>query len=229
MGGLFERLSQALAQGHQRAIPDLLTDARFAEAGRMAEAAVLIAVTDRPVLKQRSDRTDQPVLKQRSDRADEQGPTVILTQRPTTMRDHPGQVAFPGGKLDPGEDAIAAALREAEEELAIAPDQVRIVGTTDRYFTGTGFAITPVLGVIPPDLAITPEPREVAAWFEAPLALLLDRANWTERSAMWKGQERRYLDMDFQGFRIWGVTAAILANLALRIDFDSIHAQSRSS
>ena len=195
---LFERLSRALEAGHSQRVEGLMSDARFADAGRTAQAAVLIAVTDR--------------------QAAEGGPGVLLTQRPTTMRDHPGQVAFPGGKLDDGEDAVAAALREAQEELAIPPGSVRLIGTTDRYQTGTGFDITPVLGVVPPDLEIRPEAREVESWFEAPLDLLLDRSRWTRNEVFWKGQMREYLEMDYQGFRIWGVTAAIIANLSLRLE-----------
>ena len=145
MTTLLDRLAHLFEQGHAREIGGLLTDARFADLDRTADAAVLIAVTDRA------------------------RPGVILTQRPHTMRDHPGQVAFPGGKREPGEDAIAAALREAEEELALAPKHVAVIGTTDRYQTGTGFDITPVLGVVPADLPLEPDAREVESWFEAPL------------------------------------------------------------
>ena len=180
-------------EGHARDVGALFTDARFADAERTAEAAVLIAVTDRPE------------------------PGVILTQRPQTMRDHPGQVAFPGGKLDPGEDAIAAALREGHEELGMDPAAVRVIGTTDRYRTGTGFDITPVLGVIPPDLPLVPCEREVESWFEAPLALLMDERNWQLNSVFWKGAERQFYEMDYEGYRIWGVTAAICANLSRRL------------
>lgn len=193
MGDLFEQLTRGLARGHDRDIPDLLSDARFAK-GEPTPAAVLIAVTDRPE------------------------PGVILTQRPRGMRDHPGQVAFPGGKLEAGEDAITAALREAEEELAMPPDAVRVVGETDLYQTGTGFIVTPVLAVVPPDLPLVPHPSEVAAWFEAPLALLLDDEAWTSNEVFWRGATRRYLEMDYSGFRIWGVTAAIIANLSRRLD-----------
>ncbi len=198
MNNLFDRLSRQFDAGHRQPIPDLLSDARFAQAGRSANAAVLIAVTDRAE------------------------PGVILTQRPQDMRDHPGQVAFPGGKIDAGEDAIAAALREAEEELSLARTHVQLIGITDRYQTGTGFDITPVLGIVPPDLPLVPNPNEVEAWFEAPLHLLLDRKNWTENSVHWHGAERRYLELRWEGFRIWGVTAAIIANLARRLEMTEL-------
>lgn len=196
---LFDPLARAFAQGHARDIPDLLSDARFAQGGRATPAAVLIAITDVP-----------------------RDPQVILTQRPRAMRDHPGQVAFPGGKIDAGEDAVAAALREAEEELALPRTAVRVIGTSDLYHTGTGFLVTPVVGVVPPGLALTPNPAEVEAWFEAPLGLLLDPASWTANEVFWRGANRRYLEMEWQGFRIWGVTAAIIANLSRRITLEAL-------
>jgi 8-oxo-dGTP pyrophosphatase MutT (NUDIX family) len=198
MTALFNRLSALFDHGHREPIADLLNDARFAKSERAANAAVLMAVTDRPK------------------------PGLILTQRPQDMRDHPGQVAFPGGKLDPGEDAITAALREADEELALPSDKVRIVGTTDRYQTGTGFDVTPVLGVVPPDLDLTPNPTEVEAWFEVPLALVMDQRNWTQQEVLWRGEMRQYLEMHYQGFRIWGVTAAIIANLSRRLAYEEL-------
>ena len=198
MSALFDRLEALFEQGHAADIPDLMSDARFADAERTADAAVLIAVTDRPQ------------------------PGLILTQRPQGMRDHPGQVAFPGGKIDPGEDAIAAALREAEEELAMRRADVRVIGATDHYQTGTGFDITPVLGVVPPDLPLVANPHEVEAWFEAPLDLMLDRDCWSEHEVFWNGAMRRYLEYHYQGFRIWGVTAAIIANLSRRIEYKAL-------
>ena len=193
MSLLFDRLTELFEQGHASELDDLLSDARFAELDRTADAAVLIAVTER------------------------ENPTVLLTQRPRTMRDHPGQVAFPGGKIDAGEDAVEAALREAWEELGIVHEQVRVIGTTDRYQTGTGFDITPVLATVPADLPIRPDPREVESWFEAPLDVLMDRSSWNENEVFWKGANRRYYEMDHEGYRIWGVTAAICINLSRRL------------
>jgi len=200
---LFERLSRLYKEGHSRKLTDQLSDANLAD-GRATPAAVLIAVTERA------------------------NPGVILTQRPRGMRDHPGQVAFPGGKLDPGEDAVQAAVREADEELALPPDQVRVIGTSDIYHTGTGFLVTPVLAVVPPNLPLVPSPTEVEAWFEAPLDLLLTRANWEDQEVHWKGKWRRYYEMDYEGFRIWGVTAAIILNLARRIDVTKLDPSFRS-
>jgi len=189
---LFDRLSRLFDEGHGVELPDLHSDAHFAPP-EVRPAAVLIAVTDRPA------------------------PGVILTHRPEGMRAHPGQVAFPGGKLDPGEDAVGAALREAHEELGINASDVRVIGASDRFVTATGYDVTPVLGLVPPDLPIEPDPAEVAAWFEAPLAFLLDPANHLQKVGELRGRVRPYLEIDWQGHRIWGVTAAIIANLARRL------------
>lgn len=193
MSALFDTLKRLFEQGHGGELPGLRTDAMFAPPGEVRPAAVLIAVTDRPE------------------------PGVLLTHRPHDMRQHAGQVAFPGGKLDPGEDAVAAALREAHEELAIAAHEVRVIGASDRFVTGTGYDITPVLGLVRPDLPIAPNPIEVADWFEAPLGFLLDPANQVEKEATYGGHLRRYIEIKWQGNRIWGVTAAIIANLTRRL------------
>lgn len=193
MSDLHNNLSHALSKGHERNVAHLETDESFAEHDAPSAAAVLIAVTQREM------------------------PGVLLTQRPQAMRSHPGQVAFPGGKLDPGEDAIAAALREADEELALPPSKVKIIGATDRYQTGTGFDITPVLATVPADLPLVPNPDEVEAWFEVPLDQLLSRDPWESHEVFWNGKMRHYYEMHYDGFRIWGVTAGIIANLAARI------------
>ena len=194
MSALFDHLKRLFDEGHGTELPGLRTDAMFAPPGaEIRAAAVLIAVTDRAE------------------------PGVLLTHRPHGMRQHAGQVAFPGGKLDPGEDAITAALREAHEELAIDPRAVTVIGASDRFVTGTGYDITPVLGLVPPDLPLTPNPVEVDEWFEAPLRFLLDPANQAQREATYGGHRRRYIEIDWHGHRIWGVTAAIFANLSRRL------------
>ena len=158
-------------------------------------AAVLIAVTDRP------------------------HPGVILTIRREHLRTHAGQIAFPGGRLDPEEDAIAAALREANEEILLDPMAVEIVGSIEEYRTVTGFVVTPVLGVVPPDLPLEPHEHEVAGWFEAPLDFVLDRNNQRQRSALFQGRMRHYYEIIWQEHRIWGATAAIIVNLSRRLQW----------
>lgn len=196
MSALFDRLARVFEAGHAREV-ELLADA-FAPPDELRPAAVLIAVTDRP------------------------DPGVILTHRPETMRNHAGQAAFPGGKIDPGEDAVAAALREAHEELAIDPRDVRVIGATDPFRTRTGYDVTPVLAVVPPDLPIVPNPHEVASWFEPPLAYLLDPANRTARTVAWDGANRTYFEIVWEGHRIWGITAAIIGNLAMRMELAEV-------
>jgi 8-oxo-dGTP pyrophosphatase MutT (NUDIX family) len=150
-----------------------------------------------------------------TDRAE---PGVILTQRPTWLRSHAGQVAFPGGKVDDSdESSIFAALREAEEELNIPPARVEVIGVADTYYSGSGYSIAPVVGIIPPDLELQPNPQEVEDWFEVPLAFLLDPANSIKKETNWNGQQRSYYDMQWGERRIWGVTAGIIANLVRRL------------
>ena len=158
-------------------------------------AAVLIAITDRSA------------------------PGVILTQRPETMRQHPGQAAFPGGRIDSGEDAVTAALREAREEIALDPAQVTVVGIADPYVTGTGYRIVPVLGVIPPDLPLVPSEAEVAAVYEVPLAHLLDPANHRLATVAFRGERRQFWEMTWGDRRIWGATAAMIVNLSRRLQW----------
>lgn len=195
MSVLVERLRDLHAAGHAGEVAGLRTDDSRFSPGEARDAAVLAAIVDRP------------------------RPTFLLTHRPSNMRAHPGQVAFPWGKIDPGETPIEAALREAWEELAIPPEAVTVIGESDLYHTGTGYAITPVLAIVPPDLAIQPNPTEVAQWFEAPVDFVFDQANHVVQSANWNGMRREYLDIQWQEHRIWGVTAAIIANLSRRLDW----------
>ena len=195
MSALADRLRRLHAAGHGREVGPLRDDRQFADR-EPTPAAVLAAVTER------------------------ERPGFLLIHRPSNMRSHPGQVAFPGGKLDPGENTVEAALREAHEELGINPADVTVIGPSDTYFTGTGYAVTPVLAVVPPDLELRPNPTEVAAWFEAPVDFVFDPANHIEQSAFWKGGTRRYIEILWEQHRIWGVTAAIIANLSLRIAWE---------
>ena len=197
MSALFDRLSRLLAAGHARDDTMPWRDWRPAPDTLVRPAAVLIAVTERP---------DHP-----------EGPGVLMIQRPTTMRAHPGQAAFPGGKLDMGETPREAALREAHEELGIDPALVRVVGETDLFRTGTGYDVTPVLAVVPGDIAITPNPGEVAQWFEPPFGYVLDRANHARRATEFGGHRGAYVEILWSGHRIWGVTGGIIANLAHRL------------
>jgi 8-oxo-dGTP pyrophosphatase MutT (NUDIX family) len=190
-------LREALDPG-RRSAPVLLEgdprDPLLDEDQTITPAAVLMAVVDRP------------------------DPTVILTLRPDTLRQHPGQIAFPGGRIDPGDDGpVDAALREAEEEIGLFRRDVEIVGTADCYRTITGFEVTPVVGIVPPGLALTPHPGEVAAIFEAPLDYLLHPEHQVVRTVEWQGRERVYYEILWQDRRIWGATAAMIVNLSRRL------------
>lgn len=121
--------------------------------------------------------------------------------------------------MDPGEDAVAAALREAHEEILLPSSIVDVIGTVDEYRTVTGYVVTPVIGVIPPDLSLEPHEHEVADWFEAPLTFLLDPANVEQRSALLRERERHYYEINWNGRRIWGATAAMIVNLSRRLQW----------
>jgi 8-oxo-dGTP pyrophosphatase MutT (NUDIX family) len=190
---LSARLRDALEAPHE---PVLLTGDHhdFDPDAVISAAAVLVAVTDR------------------SD------PGIILTRRTETLRRHAGQVAFPGGRIDPEDGGpVAAALREAEEEIALPRSRVDVIGTADLYRTITGYSVTPVVGVIAPDLPLVPSEAEVAELFEVPLGFLFDESNHKEGRAVYAGQERRYYEMNWQGHRIWGATAAMIVNLSRRL------------
>jgi len=184
------------------------------EAGHALDAAALGLHRDTRLAFQNLEYRPAAVLAAVTDRDD---PGVLLTHRPTTMRAHAGEIAFPGGKLDPGETPVEAALREAWEELGIDMDKVHVIGTSDHYFTGSGFEITPVIGMVPPDIELNPNPSEVAQWFEAPLDFVLDPANHQQHMIEFEGAMHPYWEINWEGHAIWGVTAGILVNLSRRL------------
>ncbi len=143
------------------------------------------------------------------------GMAVLLTQRTAHLSAHAGQISFPGGRLEEHDaDAVAAALRETEEEVGLPRGRVSVVGRLDTYVTGTGFEITPIVGVVAPPYPMTIDPFEVAEAFEVPLAYILDRRNHQRIERESAGQRRAFFVLPYQGRNIWGATAGILVNLA---------------
>lgn len=143
------------------------------------------------------------------------GMTVLLTQRTAHLVHHPGQISFPGGRLEPedGGDAVVGALRETTEEIGLDPALVTVLGRLDDYVTGTGFQVVPVVGVVTPPFTLVPDPFEVAEVFEVPLDFVLDVANHTLHRREIEGRPRPFWAMTWEERVIWGATAGILVNL----------------
>ncbi len=142
-------------------------------------------------------------------------PRVILTQRSSRLAHHPGQVAFPGGKVDQGDaDAVATALREAREEIALPPDTVTVLGQIAPHETVTGFSVTPVVGLVTRPFDPNPEAGEVEEVFETPLSHVTDPARFSVQSRPWRGSQRSYYAVPWGPHYIWGATARILRSLA---------------
>lgn len=145
-------------------------------------------------------------------------PTVLLTQRAAALRKHSAQIAFPGGRIDAADGSpLVAALRETEEEIGLSRERVRTVGYLDAYLTGTGYRVTPVVGLVEPPLSLTINPHEVDEAFETPLAFLLDPANHQRHGREWKGRYRTYYAMPHGDRYIWGATAGMIRNLYERL------------
>ena len=160
--------------------------------GTPVEAAVLVPLVMRP-----------------------EGLTVLLTQRTAHLNDHAGQISFPGGKIEiSDEDAVAAALRETEEETGLSRDFVQVLGGLPRYLTSTGFAITPVTALVEPGFTLSPDTFEVAEIFEVPLSFLTDPANFRlHRAELADGSARQYYSAPWNQYFIWGATAAMLLGM----------------
>lgn len=147
------------------------------------------------------------------------GTQVLLTRRTEALRNHGGQVGFPGGRVEPSDrDPLAAAIRESEEEIALAPAQLQVLGYLDPFVTITGFRVTPVVAIIDPAFVAVPQPQEVAEVFEVPLDFLMDPANLHTVEIEHRGRIRHVLEYTWPGQRIWGATAAMLYNLRRRLE-----------
>lgn len=158
---------------------------------RVTEAAVLVPLVDR-----------------------DEGMTVLLTQRPGHLKSHPGQVSFPGGKTEPYDDTPEdTALRETEEEIGVPREKIDVVGRLGLRTTGSGFKVTPVVGLIQPPFEVMPDPGEVEAVFEVPLSFVLDPANQKIETRFIRGIDHQFYVLPFENFYIWGLTARLLVAL----------------
>jgi 8-oxo-dGTP pyrophosphatase MutT (NUDIX family) len=184
--------SSLLARRGDHALDGLAIDPQTVAAAR--PAAVLAPIIPRP-----------------------EGLTMLLTLRADHLRSHSGQVAFPGGKIDAGETPGETALREAREEIGLAPSLVEPLGWLDPYLTGTGYRVTALVALIDPAFAPTLNPDEVADVFETPFAFLMDAANHRLEERQWRGRTRKFYAMPYRERYIWGVTAGILRNLYERL------------
>jgi 8-oxo-dGTP pyrophosphatase MutT (NUDIX family) len=145
----------------------------------------------------------------------EREPTVLLTRRTEDLRDHAGQISFPGGRIEASDPSPEyTALREAREEIGLASRHVEIAGFLPEHRTMTGFRITPVVGLLTPPFALRPDPAEVAEIFEAPLSFLLDPVNHQRHSHEYRGETRYFHAMRYGRYFIWGATAGIIVSLA---------------
>jgi len=164
--------------------------------GRITPAAVLVPLVDHPG-----------------------GMTVLLTQRTSHLKSHAGQVSFPGGKLEPHDPTPEdAALRETEEEIGLGRGSIEIIGRLNQRVTGTGFQVTPVVGLLESPLALRPDPGEVETVFEVPLEFVLDRRNHKIETRFARGVERQFYAMPYGEFYIWGLTARLLVALAVTLE-----------
>ncbi|MBL8546196.1 MAG: CoA pyrophosphatase [Hyphomonadaceae bacterium] len=147
-----------------------------------------------------------------------EGWTMIFTQRAEETPAHPGQVSFPGGRVQAGDaSAVETALRETREEIGLDASFIEAIGAWDQYETGTGYRITPIVGLVEPGFQLTLDPREVAGVFEAPLSFLFDSANHERREGVWRGHRRFYYAMPYEGRNIWGATAGMVRALYERL------------
>lgn len=148
----------------------------------------------------------------------DEGCTVLLTQRTAHLRDHAGQISFPGGRVEDEDNSpVHTALRETEEEIGLHRQHIEVLGFLPEYRTGTGFQVTPVVALVHPPFELTPDPFEVAEVFEVPLAFLLDPSNHQRHSMHYRGALRHYFAMPYGDYFIWGATAGMIRSLTERM------------
>lgn len=145
-----------------------------------------------------------------------EGLSVLLTERAGHLKNHAGQVAFPGGRIEAGETAMDAAFREAEEEIGLSRDFVSPIGFLPTYYSGTGFRVQPLIALVDPAAILAPDPSEVARIFEVPLDHALDLSKYRQSTIFWRGRERLFYILDHEAAYIWGVTAGIMRSFAER-------------
>ena len=214
----------------QHALTGLPAEEFFSRARARLTLDVPPGLTDASVTPARGDHDADPVMKKIAEVrpirpaavlvpiVDHPEPTVLLTQRAQHLPDHPGQVSFPGGKIDKGDaDPCASALREANEEIGLDHAHVEPLGYLDLYMTTLGYRIVPVIARVKPGFSLKLNVSEVDATFEVPLAFLMDQNNVQRHSRDWQGMTRHYYAITFGERYIWGVTAGILRNLHERI------------
>jgi 8-oxo-dGTP pyrophosphatase MutT (NUDIX family) len=214
----------------QHALTSLSAEEFFSRVRARLTLDVPPGLTDASVTPARGDHDADPVMQKIAEVrpirpaavlvpiVDHPEPTVLLTQRAQHLPDHPGQVSFPGGKIDKGDtDPRASALRETEEEIGLDRAHIEPLGYLDLYMTTLGYRIVPVIARVKPGFSLKLNVSEVDATFEVPLAFLMDQNNVQRHSREWQGMTRHYYAFTFGERYIWGVTAGILRNLHERI------------